>query len=287
MRNVSSCFKTSFTMVAALLLVFAFAAPSWAGGQPKKPGSNGKPTSAWRDDFSGSSLNTQFWVIGSGQAPGYIPGYHLGDYLPSHVQIVEDTAGSYLRLLLSQEFGTVDTNPAGVLSHGAIVYSKSKYGYGTYEWRMRMSSTSPTPTGDGDSVSGSVSAGFVYVNNSQTEIDFEFSAIPEDANTLYMVNWLNPHPHRAPTDAERTYDTFDISDISAAFHDYKFVWQAGIITFYVDDVAQATHTTNVPSAPAYFMINHWGTDSGGWGGSASTGVSRYFYVDWVQYTPLQ
>ena len=35
------------------------------------------------------------------------------------------------------------------------------------------------------------------------------------------------------------------------------------------------------------MINHWGTNSDGWGGPATPGVSRYFYVDSVSYTPLQ
>ena len=48
---------------------------------------------------------------------------------------------------------------------------------------------------------------------------------------------------------------------------------------------QAVHKTNVPKAPAYFMINHWGTGSPNWGGAATVGVPRYFYVDWVSYTP--
>jgi beta-glucanase (GH16 family) len=280
--------RSSLNRVICLagLIVFAalFAGPCFAAGGGRKPGSDRKPSSAWRDDFSGSTVNTQFWVVGTGQAPGYIPGYNLGNYDPTHVKIVSDGTGSYLQLLLTQETGTVDTNPAGVLSHGAIIYSKNTYGYGTYEWQMRMSSTSATPNGSGDSVSGSVSAGFTYVNNSQTEIDFEFSAL--DPDTLYMVNWLNPNPRQNPTDADRTYSTLYPLTVSTAFHDYKFVWKPGQITFYVDGVIQATHTTNVPTAPAYFMINHWGTDSGNWGGVASVGTPRYFYVDWVQYTPL-
>jgi len=36
---------------------------------------------------------------------------------------------------------------------------------------MRAASTSNTPTGSGYTVSGQISSGFIYVNNSQTEID--------------------------------------------------------------------------------------------------------------------
>ncbi len=283
-KPLSSPRAICVTISGLMILAAMIAGPCFAAGGGKKPGPDRKPPSAWRDDFSGTSVNTQFWVIGTGQAPGYIPGYHLGNYDPTHAKIVSDSTGSYLQLLLTQEIGTVDTNPAGVLSHGAIIYSKNTYGYGTYEWQMRMSSTSATPTGSGNSVSGSVSAGFTYVNNSQTEIDFEFSAL--DPDTLYMVNWLNPNPRQNPTGADETYSTLYPVTVSTQFHDYKFVWQRGQIDFYVDGVLQATHTTNVPTAPAYFMINHWGTDSSGWGGMATTGTARYFYVDWVQYTPL-
>jgi beta-glucanase (GH16 family) len=259
--------------------------PALASG-PKNHGPNARPSSAgWQDDFSGSGLSKKIWVVASGQAPGYRAGDHIGYYDPGNVKLVSDSTGSYLRLQLTQQTGTVDGNTAGYVSHGALVYTKSKYGYGTYEWRMRMSSTSSTPTGEGDSVSGSVSAGFVYVNNSQTEIDFEFSGAVQD--TLYMVNWLNSNPQSDPTDANETYTYIPLPSVSTDFHDYKFVWQPDEIDFYVDNVLQGTHTTNVPSAPAYFMINHWGTDNSNWGGSATVGPTRYFYVDWVKYTPLQ
>jgi hypothetical protein len=266
----------------ALTVIF----PSLMAAGPKKqaPGSNGhKSSSGWQEDFSNPQLDPTVWVVGNGQAPGYIPRYHIGDYDPAHVQIVSDETGSYLQLLLTQEIGPVDSG-SGILSHGALIYTKNAYGYGTYEMRMRMSSTSPTPTGDGDSVTGSVSAGFVYVNNSQTEIDFEFYG--RDPDTLYMVNWLNPDPRTDPTESDETFDALYPFAVSTQFHTYKFVWQQGKITFYVDGVQKAVHTTNVPGAPAYFMINHWGTDGPYWGGYATVGTTRYFYVDWVKYTPL-
>ena len=55
---------------------------------------------------------------------------------------------------------------------------------------------------------------------------------------------------------------------------------------YVDGKWIVDHTTNVPTAPAYFRINHWGTNSTGWGGLATTGVTRYLYVTHASYSPL-
>jgi endo-1,3-1,4-beta-glycanase ExoK len=282
----SLCLKAKTAALAVFLVVLATVLPcAPASGKGNKDAHSKSTASAWQDDFSSSQLDPTIWVVGNGQAPGAIANYHVGNYDPSHVKVVSDSSGNYLQLLLTQEIGTVGTNPGGTISHGALIYTKKTYGYGTYEMRMRMSSTSSTPTGYGEADSGSVSAGFEYVNNSQTEIDFEFSALSPD--TLYMVNWLNPRPRLDPTPADQTFDALYPFTVSTEFHDYKFVWEPSRITFYVDGVQEAVHTTNVPSAPAYFMINHWGTDSGNWGGTATVGVPRYFYVDWVKYTPPQ
>ena len=286
MRKQLSRLSSAVGMLATLAVISTLVAPGAAAQGPssERAATAGLPSSGWREEFNGPRLDKRSWVISSGQAPGHIVNYHIGYYDPSHVQFVSQNGVSYLQLLLTQENGPVDSSASGVISRGALVYTKSKYGYGTYEWRMRMSSTATTPSGVGNSVSGSVSAGFVYVNNSQTEIDFEFSG--RNPDTLYMVNWLNPDPLKDPTGANETYDFLYPFTVSTAFHNYKFVWQSGQIAFYVDGALKATHTTNVPSAPAYFMINHWGTDSSGWGGTATVGVARYFYVDWVKYTPL-
>ncbi|MBI1941159.1 MAG: glycoside hydrolase family 16 protein [Acidobacteria bacterium] len=266
--------------MAAFLLLggeVALAAPPQRQNQaPNRGVGNSK---AWVEDFSSSQLNTRFWVIASGRAPGYIPNYHIGYYEPANVSILN----GYLSMLLTQENGPVDSG-YGTISHGALIYTKKKYGYGTYEWTMRMSSTATSPDGPGDSTSGSVSAGFNYVNNSETEIDFEFSGL--DPETLYMVNWNNPDPTRDPTEEDRQYSFLYPFDVSGSFHTYRFVWEPGSISFYVDGALKAVHTEDVPSAPAYFMINHWGTDSPYWGGYATVGISRYFYIDRVSYTPL-
>jgi len=167
-----------------MLTAVAFLAAS-GDAAPRKPprGRSG----GWEDHFTGSKLSKQ-WQVSSWWAPGYLPDNHEGFYEAENVSL----QSGYLVLRLNQEIGPVDSNEAGVISHGAHVTTKKKYGYGTYEWRMRMSSTAATPNGPGTPVSGSVSAGFNYVNNSETEIDFEFGAHlltdPFFPDTLYMVN---------------------------------------------------------------------------------------------------
>jgi endo-1,3-1,4-beta-glycanase ExoK len=233
---------------------------------------------AWSDDFSGTALNPNHWLVGNGQAPGYIAGVHRGYYRPANVRVIN----GFLRLALNQSEGTVDGKP-GVVSSGALITSVLKCGYGTYEWKMRMSSTATSP-GDpsGVPISGSVSAGFNYINNSQSEIDFEYSALTPDR--LWMVNWLNTHPSTDPTGSQETASFIQISPYEA-MHTYKFIWAPGSVTFYVDGVRTGVHTTNVPSVPANVMINHWGTNSSGWGGLATLKSPRCLYVDRFSYSP--
>jgi beta-glucanase (GH16 family) len=258
---------------AAVLLVAVLLAPQAASAQ------------AWQDDFDWPSLDPR-WTLAGWGAPGYISGNHIGSYDANNVSL----QSGYLVLRLTQTSGQVDNNPDGVLSSGALVATTGTFGYGTYEWRMRMSSTATDPTGVGSPVSGSVSAGFLYVNNSETEIDFEYGGHliddPIFPHSLYMVNWLNTDPSSDPTGAHQMFTVAQLPGINDVFHTYRFVWEPDKISFYVDDVLEAEHTANAPSAPAHFMINHWGTNNPNWGGEATLGVDRFFYIDWVSYAPL-
>jgi len=177
-----------------------------------------------------------------------------------------------LCLKLQQQQGS-----SGVLSVGGEIQSLTTYGYGTYDWLMRTSSTSSTPTGTGSVVSGQISAGFSFVNNSQTEIDFEIEG--QNPKTVWMTNWIST--------SQKQYSSVFLASPDAGFHHYKFVWVPGRIDYYIDGTLVSTHTSNVPSTPAYIMINHWGTNSTGWGGLATLGTERYLYVSSLTYTPWQ
>jgi len=254
------------------MALFCMAAVVAAGAPP------GGGKSRWVENFDGPGLNPNFWVIANEPAPGYRPGLHRGLFQPDRVSI----AGGYLVLRLTQENGLVDGS-SGVISRGGLIYTGATYGYGTYEMRMRMSTRSDSPDFPGDSVSGSVSAGFVYDRNSQKEIDVEFSG--HHPNTVYFVNWRNKSPASDPTEDEATATPVPLFGISDVFHIYKFVWRRGRIDYYVDGVLKATHTTDVPISRAHFMLTHWGANSPLWGGTATVGSVRYFYIDWVKYTP--
>ena len=244
----------------------------------------------WEDNFDGITLDETHWRILDELAPGSVTGEHASFYRASHAVV----SGGFLSLVLTQENGTVDDNPSGVISSGALVASKLTYGYGTYEWRMRLTSTATSPAGAGscsaDVLSGSVSAGFNFVNNSETEIDIEYSGHRPDL--LYLANWHNLNPLVDPQPGQSTFTALQARAVLGRrqswcedFRTYKFVWEPTRITFFINDQWQAEHTTTLPHAAAYFMIVIRGTNVTSWGGSATLGTPRYLYVDWVRYTP--
>lgn len=241
--------------------------------------------SGWEEHFNGPGLDTSRWVIANEQAPGYIPGTHLGVFQPGNVFI----SNGRLVLRLTQVSGTVDGVPGGVISQGGMIYTRSTYGFGTYEMRMRMSTVAP-PSPDesepGSFVSGNVSAGFTYDRNSQTEIDMEFAAHIVDPERLWLVVWRNKSPSSGPTPDDGSSTSVPMIGISTVYKTYKYIWKRGRVEFYVDGSPVATLTSDVPINKAHFMLTHWGTHNSLWGGTANIGTTRYFYVDRVKYTPL-
>lgn len=261
--------------------MFVLAASIAMMAEPGGKAATSSSCAAWQETFPTTTLDASRWTIATGQAPGYIPYTHIGYYEPYNVQIPK---AGVLQLGLTQVAGTVDGS-SGIVSHGAMIYTNQVCGYGTYSWTMKMSSTALCADSSctGEAVSGGVSAGFLYVNNSQTEIDFEFQG--QDANSLYLVNWLNTNPSSDPTGRNETFTRYTPFNAIDGQHSYTFVWSRRKISYYIDGKWIVDHKTNVPSAPAYFMINHWGTNSTNWGGLATTGIARYFYITKVSYTP--
>ncbi len=244
------------------------------------PHSYANTTNSWVDNFDGTSLNTNFWSVSDyAYNMATINNVHQGYFQPDRVSV----SGGYLTLELTQENGTVGTNPHGIISRGGEIATNATYGYGTYQWRMRTSSTASSPTDTtGKVVSGQISAGFTYVNNSESELDLEIEG--QYPNQLEMTTWHNTDTSQDPTDAMSTYTSTNVSNMANTFKTYKIVWSAGEVQYYVDNQMVADHTTHVPSAPADVMINHWGTDSSDFGGLATVGTNRYLLVDWASYT---
>jgi len=228
------------------------------------PGPPSAPAGAtFFDNFSSGSLDTSKWIPSNWGAPGG------GTFVPSYL----DFSTGMLRIKVTQT-----SSGGGVASVGGELQSTKAFSFGTYEWVMRASSTSSTPTGSGVAVSGQISSGFIFVNNSQTEIDTP-EIEGQNPGTLWWTSWTSVNTKQytstqAPFAPEQ------------GFHSYKCVWTKSSIQFYVDNVLVSTHTGVVPTTPAYAMINHWGTNSTGWGGLATTNITRYMFVRSFSFTPL-
>jgi hypothetical protein len=216
------------------------------------------------DNFSSGSLDTSKWIPSNWGAPGG------GTFVPSNL----DFSTGMLRIKVTQTYNS----SGGIASVGGELQSKQILGFGTYEWVIRASSTSSTPTGSGVAVSGQISSGFVYVNNSQTEIDSP-EIEGQNPGTLWWTTWTSVNTKQS-TSSQAPFAP------EAGFHSYKCVWTPSSISFYVDGALVSQHTGVVPQTPAYAMINHWGTNSTGWGGLATPNVTRYMFVRSFSFVPL-
>jgi len=221
------------------------------------------------DNFSTGRLNTNLWTIDTGRAPGN-NSTNSSTFSSYHVSLSQGV----LALKLTQSLGS-----NGVIqSVGAEVRSLARYGYGTYSWTMRTASTATCPTCVGAAVPGQTSAGFSFVNNSQTEIDFEVEGGDDfygrtnggDLNTVWMTNWSGL--------SAKQWSTYKVIAPDANFHTYKFVWTSSSISFYVDGTRVSVHTLHIPTAPAYIIMNLWGTNNIWWGGYKTLGATRYLYI---------
>ena len=221
----------------------------------------GTPT--FSDTFSGGSLNTENWIVSNWTSDNYAGAGNNVTFSPSAISLSE----GMLQMILTQ--------PTSGTSTGAELQSKSTFGFGTYQVVMRMSSTAATSTAAGSVESGSDSAFFSFINNSQTEIDIEFCG--NTPGNIWLTNW--------DTTNLKTYTEPAAANLASGFHTYTVNWTSSSIAWSIDGVVVATHTTNIPQTPAYIMINFWGTNSSSWGGVATPGVTRYFYVSSVSFTP--
>ena len=181
-----------------------------------------------------------------------------------------DLSTGMLRLQLTQSLsGGLAT------STGAEIRSKQLFGYGTYVWMARAASTSATPRGAGSAVSGTVTDVFTFINDSETEIDFEYQG--QSPSLLEMTNYSTTSHSQSSSTA--------VPGADGAFHEYKFVWNPGKIEFYVDGTLVSTHTEHIPSTPAAVLINLWGTNAASFGGIATPDTATYLFVSSFSFTP--
>jgi endo-1,3-1,4-beta-glycanase ExoK len=253
------------SMLRRVLVVVLFLAAAAAAQNSAAADQTESASTTFRETFSGGTLDKTKWFIDTGRAPGNITGVNNGTLSAQHV----DLSAGMLRLKLTQNVsGTLAT------STGAEIRSKQLFGYGTYVWVARAASTSATPRGAGSAVSGTVTDVFNFINDSETEIDFEYEG--QSPATLEMTNYSTVSHNQSTSTA--------VTGADSDFHEYKFVWSIGKIEFYLDGTLVSTHTEHIPSAPAAVLINVWGTNSTSFGGVATPGVTSYLYVSSFSYT---
>ena len=187
-------------------------------------------------------------------------------------------------------------------SSGAEILTNKTFGYGTYEFCSRMGSTSATPNGTGTTASGGVSSTFLISNNNGGTAGYVEIDAPEcegDHATWaeYDVWWNgngsgdNAEPSGPGFKSQGAgSDTYlDIANMVTGYNYYGFVWSAGRIDFYLNGVLQGSLTGSQVPVPGTggntpsIDINHYGCNGSGWGGAASVGTTRYFYVTSAKY----
>jgi Glycosyl hydrolases family 16 len=215
-------------------------------------GSSGSSSLVGPSEFNFSGYD---WETHNGSAPpvGNVNG-NVGTFDPMNVSV-----GSELVLSLTQT-----QNGSQILSSGSEVMTKQTFSYGTFEFTSRVDNV----------LSGSDSSGFLYAPNSSTEIDMEQVGNKPDA--VDCTNWKG---------VSNFQDTEVTGFHQGNSHDFKIVWASTHVDWYVDGQLVVSHTQAVPSAPAPFLFNMWGTNKSTWGGLATVGPTRYMYISNFKYTP--
>jgi len=214
--------------------------------------------------FAEAFSNLDRWIVSTWEAPAG------GKFSRNNVSIVDGIL--CLRLQQTIVNGVVQ-------SVGGEVSTREKFGYGTYEFEVKASSTAAAPTAVGNPVSGTITGCFNYAPSSITEIDMEVEGGTR-SNLAQFTSWMlasNPNQSiKVPT----------VPAPHVEFKKYKFVWTPQGTTFYINGVEACRHTKVIPSEPAPFLFNHWGTNSVDWGGVATPDVERYMWVKNFSFTPL-
>lgn len=191
--------------------------------------------------------------------------------------------------------------PTQGTSTGVEILSVSLFGYGTYEFCSRMGCTSNTSEGKGTSISGGVSSTFLISNNNAGGVGYVEIDAPECEGThstwAEYDTWFNGDGAGNNSQPAGTgfhsqgsgADTYlIIPDMVSAYHYYGLVWQPTALSFYLDGLLQGSLTKNVPSPGTggnvpVIDINHYGCNGPNWGGAASVGTTRYFYIRSAKY----
>jgi beta-glucanase (GH16 family) len=227
----------------------AASAPSTpsAGSDPAQQSTQGMPAQPVPVGSAQFSMFGFTWQMYGGNAPGG------GTFSKANV----DVQANQIVLTLDED-GSGD-------STGAEIATLTPFGYGTYTFTYLQDVVQ----------SGSIAAGFSYLSGSVTEIDVEQQG--QYPQRWDFTNWLTTL-HK---------DTSFVEGYPANEpHTIEYVWTPSQITWYMDGQQVAQHHEYIPSTPAPFLLNFWGTNSRNWGGLATKGT-RHMIITGFNYQPAQ
>jgi beta-glucanase (GH16 family) len=211
---------------------------------------------------------------------GYADAGSVVTWTPGNISVVDGV----LQMILTQSSAGASAGCEMVSTNNGPS-SNGRFGYGSFEVLARAGSTCSTPFGAGTPVSGGVSAGFIiWYATPYTEIDIQ------QTEGIAARDTLNDWAAYSGTDTSPTSVTVTGGETAISpnpwngYHYYGCTWSLNSILFFVDGVEVAhCSSTSVPSADAQWDINHWGTNISGFGGAATTGVTRYSYYKSLKY----
>ncbi len=226
---------------------------------------------AFVEDFR--AVDPQRWTVSASAAPRSSAS-NRSSFSAEHVFVKDGV----LCLELTQ---TLDPDGT-VASVGGEISTVERFGYGTYKFEMKASSTAEDPLVSGSSASGSITGASLMLEQSVTEIDVEVEGLPARHALTQTTTWVH---EQQPSETKRRNAVNGFLP-HYGFHAYSLTWGPGLVKFYRDGALIATHTRVVPTEPAPFVFNHWGTVDPTWGGAATPDVPRYMFVKSFSFTPL-
>lgn len=146
---------------------------------------------------------------------------------------------------------------------GAEIVSKDLYGYGSFSARIRVPHA---PT--------SITGFFLYCPpDYASEIDVE---IHNDSSRRAVIHGV--YSGGSQTHVETAQLPFDPTD---GFHEYRFDYAPGSVSFYADGRLMRTWTDGIPDASMHLLVNAWYPT---WLEGRASNKDRYVLVDRIQHT---
>ncbi len=264
------------------------------------------PTAAYQtdvffDDFDGTELDTDKWLVAFKQWGGANAN---GGVRPENVSvsngklIIEAHGNNYTGDLMGIN-KDLSERADGKRVGGAIA-TKDYFASGDYEIRMKVVPQYGVASaiwtfqyaeyypGDPEYLEKPVGGVDYYAVNH--EIDIEMPGRPAAAHTGFDFNRVLFNTWTGENNDEYTVNYTDVGapQDDGEWHTYQFKWHTGDdnetqrVEFYIDGVLKNTTTTDVPTNAGRLWIGAWFPN--GWTGTPNFDTD-YLEIDWVKITP--